>query len=46
MVDGGYALWESEFHTCQKSQPFRTDGLYGKGVLADLSNIEMYSKKL
>jgi len=37
IVDGGCALWESEFHIYQKSQPFRADGLYGKGVLDDLS---------
>jgi len=36
MVDGGCALWESEFHIGQKSQPFRTDGLYGKGVWGDV----------
>jgi len=32
-IDGECTLWKSKFHICQKSQPFQTDGLYGKGVL-------------
>jgi len=31
MVDGGCALWELEFNICQKSQPFQTDVLLGRG---------------
>jgi len=48
-VDGGCALWDSEFNICQKSQPFRTDGRYGKGALGIfhfLIEKEVISRKL